>query len=144
MHWKVPSRQARRRRGGAVRVRPYLDSLPLFGQFQITYLSLKKRPRLLLSVPSMHDRSNRYLKFLSPSVASRNISPLVWVTQKAADLLVSPLLSHFVLVSIPGVNKVRPFLLPFFLTLTLSLSLRFHHAVANLTTWRKRGHWRAN
>ena len=141
MHWKVPSRQARRRRGGAVRVRPYLDSLPLFGQFQITYL--KKRPRLLLSVPSMHDRSNRYLKFLSPSVASRNISSLVWVTQKAADLFVSPLPSHFV-VRFPQVNKVRPFLLPFFLTLTLSLSLRFHHAVANLTTWRKRGHWRAN
>ena len=44
----------------------------------------------------------------------------------------------------PTSNKVRPFLLPFFLTLILSLSLCSHRAVVNLTTWRKRGHWKAN
>ena len=86
----VQARQARRRRGGAVRVRPYLDSLPLFGQFQITYLSLKERPRLLLSVPSMHDRSNRYYHLclcalLEPQYFL-DVKHCLWVTQKAADL----------------------------------------------------------
>ena len=156
-----PRRQGGRRAAPSASVRPYLDSLPLFGQFQIT--NLKKRPRILLSVPSMHDRSNRHFKFPSPSrvqcvftepqyfldvnslflgdaggvSADDSKQPKscrcggVWI---CLYLLVSPLPSHLVVI-FSLVNEVRPFLqyylFPFYLT--LSLSLRFCRAVANLT-----------